>query len=142
MAVSEWVHDSTAFHPFPFQYLDEVKGQGHKITNKEVDLGNFWQKNLVTSGRLFSLYVCSCMQLRFELVLWCLSLFSHKICRNDCALDQWICWVWPSEEPNIEDLHKKLCFEDYLTIIISRRRLRWFGHVNRVNLIGDKFKFR
>ena len=41
---------------------------------------------------------------------------------------RWICRVRPSDEPNIEGLHKKLSHED-LTILIRRHRLRWFGHV-------------
>ena len=40
----------------------------------------------------------------------------------------WFVGVRPSDEPNMEELHKKLGFED-LTILI--RRLRWFGHVER-----------
>ena len=54
----------------------------------------------------------------------------HKLCRNDRAMVRWICGVRPSDEPNMEELHKKLGLED-LTILIRRRRLRWFGHVER-----------
>ena len=38
--------------------------------------------------------------------------------------------VRPADEPDNEELHKKLCLDD-LVILIHSRRLRWFGHVER-----------
>ena len=54
----------------------------------------------------------------------------HKLCRNDRAMIQWICGVKPSDDPDMEELLKKLGLEDLATLI-RRRRLRWFGHVER-----------
>ena len=80
-------------------------------------------------GRLFSSNVRSSMLHATE--TWPMSSDAcHKLCRNDRAMVRWICGVRPSDEPNMEELHKKLGLED-LTILIRRRRLRWFGHVER-----------
>ena len=52
----------------------------------------------------------------------------HKLCRNDRAMIRRICGVKPSDDPDMEELHKKLCLEDLATLI---RRRRWFVHVKR-----------
>ena len=54
----------------------------------------------------------------------------HRMRRNDNAMIRWICGVKPSQDPVMADLQTKLGLLD-LSIVIQRRRLRWFGHVMR-----------
>ena len=80
-------------------------------------------------GRLLSSNVRSSMLHATE--TWPMSSEArHKLCRNDRAMIRWICGVKPSDDPDMEELHKKLGLEDLATLI-KRRRLRWFGHVER-----------
>ena len=80
-------------------------------------------------GRLFSSNVRSSMLHATE--TWPMSSDAlYKLCRNDRAMIRWICGVKPADAPDMEELHKKLGLED-LAILIRKRRLRWFGHVER-----------
>ena len=84
---------------------------------------------LKVRGRLLSSNVRSSMLHATE--TWPMSSEArHKLCRNDRAMIRWICGVKPLDEPDMEVLHKKLGLEDLATLI-RRRRLRWFGHVER-----------
>ena len=56
----------------------------------------------------------------------------HRLCRNDRAMIRCICWVKPSDDPSMDDLHAKLGICD-LAVLVRERRLRWFGHVMRSN---------
>ena len=53
-----------------------------------------------------------------------------KIERNDMRMVRWICGVKLSDKVTSEELRRRLRIED-IKSVIRRKRLRWFGHVQR-----------
>ena len=84
---------------------------------------------LKVKGHLFTSNVRSSMLHATE--TWPMSSEAlHRLCRNDRAMIRWMCHVRTSDEPDMMELQTKLGIED-LTTVIRKRRLRWFGHVER-----------
>ena len=68
------------------------------------------------------LYACECWPLKQTDL--------DRLLRNERAMLCWMCAVKPTDVINTQDLRLRLGIDD-LDVAFRRKRLRWFGHVQR-----------
>ena len=68
------------------------------------------------------LYACECWPLKQTDL--------DRLLRNERAMLRWMCAVKPTDVINTQDLRLRLGIDD-LDVALRRKRLRWFGHVQR-----------
>ena len=85
--------------------------------------------SLVVKGRVYDACVRSSMLYGSE--AWACKMADEvRVERNDMRMIRWICGAKLSDRIQSEVLRRRLGLED-IKIVMKKRRLRWFGHVER-----------
>ena len=100
--------------------------------------GKFWELLPILSSKSLSLHTrgrvyCSCIRgaMLYACECWPLKQTDlDRLLRNEKAMLRWMCAVKPTDVINTQDLSLRLGVDD-LDVALSRKRLRWFGHVQR-----------